>query len=244
MKKIFTFILISLFTISLFSSCETTYAATTVYDDMYEVGPYDYYYTDIYTITTYGTPYYLDGVLQYYIYKNLYYYPFYYNNVLYYRTFYRPLPVHHHYNFGKPHRGDLRFGHGNRHNPGRRGHIENPGHRPNQNGHINHHRAPAPNHQPNNGTRRFGSGSEVTPQHHATPNHSIIPAQPQHRVTPQRPSTQPRMSAPQRSITPAPAPRGNFGGSSIGGSRSSSPGSFSGGSRSSGGSRGGFGGRR
>ena len=101
-KRIINFLstlFICVITLGIFTSCETTYAATTSYeyDDMY----YDPDYTSINIILEYGTPYYLNGVLQYYIYRDLYYYPFYYNNYMYFRTFYRPLPVNHHYNFPK-----------------------------------------------------------------------------------------------------------------------------------------------
>lgn len=57
----------------------------------------------------YGTPYYYNGSILYYVYKDLYYYPFYYNNHWYVRTYsmsfnhlrYRP--------YFRPHRYDYRF---------------------------------------------------------------------------------------------------------------------------------------
>ena len=162
--KFLSVIFISLITLNSLSSCETTYAATTT-DDMYSTSYYDDAVT-VNIIMEYGTPYYIDGILQYYLYRNLYYYPYYYNNVMYFRSFYRPLPPRHHYNFGRPHRGDLRFGHHrpdghrpNGHNPGHiPEHKPNPGHNPghsNHNPNVDRHHNVQPQH--GNSNQRFGN---------------------------------------------------------------------------------------
>lgn len=46
---------------------------------------------DIEIAITNGTPFIIDGFVQYYLYNNLYYYPYYYNNYFYYRVYTRPL---------------------------------------------------------------------------------------------------------------------------------------------------------
>ena len=83
MKKIIGFLaaLVMLFTLS---SCVTTAQAHVddVYDDV-----------DINLVVTYGVPYYdVDGLLMYYIYRNMYYYPYFYYNRYYLHRYYRPLP--------------------------------------------------------------------------------------------------------------------------------------------------------
>ena len=257
MKKyilnILSAICISLITLGTLCSCETVYASTTTYDDMY----YENDYASIDIIVTYGTPYYLDGVLQYYIYRNLYYYPFYYNDIMYFRSFYRPLPPRHHYNFGRPHRGDIGFGHHRGHRPSHNGNHGGPGHdnhKPHGNhggqhqpGHSNHgqhqpghsnHGQHQPGHQSNLQHNRHGFGS-------SNPRPST-PARPhiENRTNPR--STSPSMSrpsAPTRVSPPASSGNRSFGSPShSGGSRGySSAGSST---RSIGGSRSGFGGRR
>lgn len=48
---------------------------------------------DIGLVVRYGTPYYnTDGLLMYYIYRNLYYYPYYHHNRYYLHRYRRPLP--------------------------------------------------------------------------------------------------------------------------------------------------------
>ncbi len=231
--KFLSVIFISLITLNSLSSCETTYAATTT-DDMYSTSYYDDAVT-VNIIMEYGTPYYIDGILQYYLYRNLYYYPYYYNNVMYFRSFYRPLPPRHHYNFGRPHRGDLRFGHHrpdghrpNGHNPGHRPeHKPNPGHNPghsNHNPNIDRHHNVQPQH--GNSNQRFGN-SRPNMNRQTIPNRTT-PSIGSGSRTPNRSFSAPSMSS----------------GSSMP-SRSFSTPSHSGGSRSSAGSGGGrFGGRR
>ena len=130
-KTLFLTLIISITMLS-FTSCETVYATTC--DDVYTDSDTE---VTIRVLTTYGTPIYVDGVLSYYLYRDLYYYPYYYNNILYYRPFYKPLPYRHHYRFGRPHRGDIGHRHyGNHH-----------GHRPHYDGKPGHFR----NHKPNAG---------------------------------------------------------------------------------------------
>lgn len=72
------------------SSCVTSAQAQidTINDDV-----------DVSMVITYGTPYYtVDGLLLYYIYKNMYYYPYYHRNRFYMHRYYRPLPR---YNIGR-----------------------------------------------------------------------------------------------------------------------------------------------
>lgn len=192
-----------------FTGCETVYAAT--YDDVY---------TDpeisVSVITTYGTPIYVDGVISYYIYRNLYYYPFYYDNVLYYRSFYRPLPPRHHYHFGRPHRGDIGH-HGHRpghheHRPGHHGYENHHGHRPgSDHGHgvrpgDHGNRPHVGNH---NGNRpHIGNGSSHGNRPNPQMNHGNRPS---HTPSMSRPQTRP--SSPSMRISPGRSMgHGGFGG--------------------------------
>lgn len=153
MKKI-KYFLIMLFAVISFSACSTTFASTQQYDD-------DTYTTvsttvDFSTIVMYGTPYYIDNVLSYYIYRGIYYYPYRYNNYWYfypspymrprgfvyhyqpgYRHFMRPAPRG--YEFRRP---PMR--------PGRPNNFGNPPMRPN--------RPPMNFSRPNNNRPSFGNG--------------------------------------------------------------------------------------
>ena len=80
MKKIISFILGLVMCISLTSCVSTAYAQAD--DDV-----------DVNVVVTYGTPYYNEsGLLLYYIFRDLYYYPYYYSNRWYFRHYTRPLP--------------------------------------------------------------------------------------------------------------------------------------------------------
>ena len=102
MKKIMSILLTLALCFSL-SSCITT--AQAQIDDMY-----DSY--DISMIVTYGIPQYnTEGLVLYYLYKDLFYYPFFRNNRYYFRAYRRPLPPSHivgyrpiprDYHFGNP----------------------------------------------------------------------------------------------------------------------------------------------
>ena len=102
MKKI-KYFLIMLFAVISFSACTTTFASTQQYDD-------DTYTTvsttvDFSTIVMYGTPYYIDNVLSYYLYKGIYYYPYRYNNYWYFYPshYMRPRGFVYHYQPGYRH---------------------------------------------------------------------------------------------------------------------------------------------
>ena len=83
MKKIIGF-LVALVMCFTFTSCAVT--AEAHYDDMYDD-------VDISVVVTYGTPYYnTEGLLLYYIYRDMFYYPYYYNNRYYLHRYSRPLP--------------------------------------------------------------------------------------------------------------------------------------------------------
>ena len=101
MKKLILNIIIGLSVLISFSSC-----ITGAYAQEIEIGN-----DDAKMIITYGTPYFYDGVLIYYNYNNLYYYPYILNGRTHYRAYPRPLPHHRHVHHAVPrHHG----GHWNR----------------------------------------------------------------------------------------------------------------------------------
>lgn len=81
MKKIISLFLGLMICFSL-SSCVTTAYAQGENEEV-----------DVNVVVTYGTPYYnTDGLLLYYVFRDLFYYPYYYNNRWYFRHYSRPLP--------------------------------------------------------------------------------------------------------------------------------------------------------
>jgi hypothetical protein len=109
MKKLYIFLIVLMMMFSL-SSCET-YTYATTQDDIYVETEGDVVRSNVSfdVIIQYGTPYYRDGVLLYYLYRDIYYYPFYYNNYWYVRAYRRPFI---HFNtrpYFRPHRYDYRF---------------------------------------------------------------------------------------------------------------------------------------
>lgn len=95
MKKILV-ILSLILSISIFSSCAyETYAQT----------------EDVTVIVRYGTPYYSNGALVYYVYNNLYYYPYVYNNHTYFHRYRRPLPPPRRHDYRPPMPPQNRGGH-------------------------------------------------------------------------------------------------------------------------------------
>ena len=140
MKKLFIF-LVGLTMVFSLTSCVTTAYA---YDDMYDDA-------DIEVVVTYGTPYYnAEGLLLYYIYRDLYYYPYFYNDRYYLHRYYRPLPPNRmrHY---RPVPRDFY-----RHNPPHRHHHNvNPR---GMGGHNNHYMTP-------NGHPRHNNS--ITPRNHS-----------------------------------------------------------------------------
>lgn len=121
MKKILTLLL----GLCLFASCAVTTRATVQEGDgIYETSSVSY---DV--VVTYGTPYYIDGVLSYYLYNNIYYYPYLWRDRWYFRPYrymqprgfvYRPERYHRpHYNLGNYRHNDSwrkpNVHHGNNH---------------------------------------------------------------------------------------------------------------------------------
>ena len=107
MKKLILNIIIGLSVLISYNSC-----ITGEYAQENEIGN-----DDTRMIITYGTPYFYDGVLIYYNYNNLYYYPYILNGRTHYRAYSRPFPHYRHWHYAKPrHHG------GHWHRP----HIVNP----------------------------------------------------------------------------------------------------------------------
>ena len=87
MKKIIG-ILVALMMCFTLSSCVTEVQAQA--DDIY----YDDN-IDVRLVITYGTPYYnAEGLILYYVYHNMYYYPYFYNDRYYFHRYHSPLPRH------------------------------------------------------------------------------------------------------------------------------------------------------
>ena len=122
MKNLILTILFSLSSIFMFTSCETTAIVTTQDDIYYDdvkasqviINP-DF---DLMVVIRNGVPYYHNGELLYYLYKNLYYYPFYYNNYWYMRAYRKPFRHLSHKPYFRPNRYDhkFRYGYVNGHN--------------------------------------------------------------------------------------------------------------------------------
>ena len=144
MKKLLFTLILSVVMISI-QSCTTTYAAVyDQYDEEYVISDN----ADVNIIITYGTPYYYEGKLWYYLYNGLYYYPFHYNGYWYFRpygTLYSWDWYHYHYHHFTPNYHDYRF----------RPHYKNwnrphhDGRRPGGHGKAHHNRPK--DHQPNAG---------------------------------------------------------------------------------------------
>ena len=148
MKKIISVLAVLMICFTL-SSCVT--AAQAQVDRVY----YDDN-VDISVVVTYGTPYYnTEGLLLYYIYRDMFYYPYYYNNRYYLHRYHRPLPPER-MRMYKPVPRDFY-----RHEPPRRYHVTPPNRstqhmrpnihptQPRPNGNVR----PNANHRPNSGMR-------------------------------------------------------------------------------------------
>lgn len=83
MKKIILSLAIMLISIFTFSSCVTTAYAD---DDTYGHS-YDYN-----VIITNGTPFIVNGLIAYYLYNNMYFYPYYRNGIYHFCRYEKPLP--------------------------------------------------------------------------------------------------------------------------------------------------------
>lgn len=196
--KLFILAIITSICFSLTSCSTYTYAqpVSTV-----EIEPYEVTYT---TVITYGVPYYIDGIVSYYKYRGLFYYPYYWHNHWYVHPYTCIQPrgfVH------RPHHGFV------------------PDNRWRQPSHFKHNHNPRyygsgmyyrPHTRPN--VKPNGNRPSVTPNRHNTRPGGSIPsstrttvkrrnAPVQHSVTPRR-STVNRGSR----ISTTPASRGNFSG--------------------------------
>lgn len=145
MKRYIISIILSLITICSLTSCYATYDLN---DDMYSN-------VDLNMVFMYGTPYYYNGNILYYLYKDVYYYRYFYDGYWYYRPFRHVLP--HNYRFGRPNRGDYRWHRPIKPNP-------RPDYRMNRHGNFNGNRT-----QPNMNSRQhampnrsFGNSSQRT----------------------------------------------------------------------------------
>lgn len=109
MKNLFIF-LIGLMMMFSLNSCDT-YTYATTQDDIYVETEVDVVRSNVSfdVIIQYGTPYYRDNVLLYYLYRDIYYYPFYYNNYWYVRAYRRPFTHFDTRPYFRPHKYDYRF---------------------------------------------------------------------------------------------------------------------------------------
>ena len=107
--KLLTFLVCLMMLFSLNSWVVNGYATTQ--DDIYAETEVDVVRSNVSfdVIIQYGTPYYRDGALLYYLYRDIYYYPFYYNNYWYVRAYRRPFTHFDHRPYFRPHRYDYRF---------------------------------------------------------------------------------------------------------------------------------------
>ena len=188
------------------TSCVTSAYAQV--DDIYDN-------VDFSVVVTYGVPYYnAEGLILYYLYRDMYYYPYYYNNRFYFHRYRHPLPPERLHRYHPMPRGS--HGHG---------HVAPPPGKP------KHHDVSPGRHRdkPRSGgvdTRRpsFGNGQPRTSSPRTTSpsvgrQNSSRPSTPSvSRSTPSRPSTSSvsRSSTPSRSSAPA---RSSGGGGHFGGRR-------------------------
>ena len=107
--KLLAFLVCLMMLFSLNSCVVSSYATTQ--DDIYTETEVDVVRSNVSfdVIIQYGTPYYRDWVLLYYLYRDIYYYPFYYNNYWYVRAYRRPFTHFGHRPYFRPHRYDYRF---------------------------------------------------------------------------------------------------------------------------------------
>lgn len=161
MKKIIG-ILVALMMCFTLSSCVTEVQAQS--DDIYYEDN-----IDVRLVITYGTPYYnAEGLILYYVYHNMYYYPYFYNDRYYFHRYHSPLPRHRlgiykpvprdFYRHGQPpsrHHGDVRH----HRNPPRNRNVS-----PRPNGNQPRHSAnPRPSNRPNSNIGRPSMSSRPSP---------------------------------------------------------------------------------
>lgn len=161
-RKLFT-ILFMMFSLFALTSCVTTVDAQ---DGVYSTTVIDA--DDIEMAITYGTPYIVNDVVYYYLYNNLYYYPFYTRGYWYYRVYTRPLIRYPHYwrpvprshwfrdgRYYNPHRF---VGHNRHYN---RPYIDRPHNRPNINNRPTVRPQNIPQNRPNWNSRPSSTRSTV-----------------------------------------------------------------------------------
>ena len=208
MKKFYVFLIGLMMALSL-SSCGT-YTYVTTQDDIYVETDVDIVRSDVSfdIIIRYGTPFYRDGILLYYLYNDLYYYPYYYNNYWYVRAYRRPFTHFDRRPYFRPHRYDYRF------SPGQHRGFEKNG--------VNHHQLNArppherrPDVRPNNNERRPNINRKRD-NRPTQPNRSVQQNRP---TQPNRSVQQNRPTQPNRSVQPSRSSGGNFGGQRMGGRR-------------------------
>lgn len=110
MKTIVKSLSIAIFCCICLSSCAfETY--TTTQDDIYTESSVDIVQSnvDYNLVIRFGTPYYYNGSILYYLYEGLYYYPYYYNNYWYFRVYRHPFSHLGYRPYFRPHRYDYRF---------------------------------------------------------------------------------------------------------------------------------------
>ena len=140
MKKIFLSLIFSIGILFSMSSCiSSAYAQDVIVED-------DGVGVSMGVVVRYGTPYYFEGSILYYLYNGWYYYPYCVNNNYYFHRYRRVLPSPNFYDWYKP----IPKGHIHprpHHNvPHHRPHATP--HRPHHNHHGNMHRPPSkPNHR-------------------------------------------------------------------------------------------------
>ena len=188
MKKIIGILAALIMCITL-NSCVT--AAQAQIDDMYDD-------VDISLVITYGTPFYdTDGLLLYYMYRDMFYYPYYYHNRYYLHRYSRPLPPHVYREKYRPIPRDV-FRH---HSPNVR--HENHSPKPHRDVRPNRNHQPRPNVRPNTNQRR--PTPNVRPNVTPKPNNNI------NRGGGSRPTPQPRTST-RTSVGSSHSGGGHFGG--------------------------------
>lgn len=162
MKKLIKKLLIACVLVFSLQSCVVSgYAQDSMYDDDVAIST-EVSNTDVSLIVRFGTPYYYNNRILYYLYNGIYYYPFYYDNYWYFRPYRYPIRNHRYIRYFRPQTYDMRFRHGRtwHHRPADRpryhidrGHNNRPrpnfGGRPDRRpdirpnarpGHNNHHR--------------------------------------------------------------------------------------------------------
>ena len=108
MKKIYILLISLILSFSL-NSCET-YTSVTTQDDIYVETNVDIVpVTESFdVIIKYGTPFYKNEVILYYLYGGIYYYPYYYNDYWYVRAYRKPFTHFDNRPYFRPHKYDYR----------------------------------------------------------------------------------------------------------------------------------------